>query len=317
MKSFFLWPRSKKLWIKDFFGFAPSNDQIEGMLKALYPEAEPVLFSSARAGLSAILQAEGLTRNDLVWHPNYSSHCVLESIARYATPTPVLNENVKAALIYHQWGFKHQAIFDPSVIIIEDSVDSLLIPNTNPFLIGGAFALWSLPKVFGTMGGGVVFCRDFDDAKKLRNIRAQRTISKLEKLIRFFLKFNSSFNSYWGGTESLQGDVLGIYRHQIKRALEEIELVVSRQKMLLEKVAPHMVDQFKKNSRYPSNLPVKVKLGDINLINNHLKFEAGPRHFNAGKSCPEQTWEKVYPIPVHIDVEFEDIFLYLKDFMEK
>ena len=106
-KSYFLWPKSKYPSFRDIFS-TTTESEIESVLKSYWPNTYPVIFSSARSGLTAILQHMNLFRPDVVWCPPYSSHCVFESIARVATPTTVQVDKVRVALIYHQFFFSLQ-----------------------------------------------------------------------------------------------------------------------------------------------------------------------------------------------------------------
>src|SRR6266536_2705476 len=137
---YFLWPAPRRPALLGAIGSsAPRTFDIESRLNRHYPGADAVLFSSARAGFSAVLEALPLNRSDLVWCPAFSSHCVLEAVARVATPTTIAAAHVKAALVYHQWGFVHTHDWDSHVAVTEDSVDSLMLPGTNLFACGGRF----------------------------------------------------------------------------------------------------------------------------------------------------------------------------------
>ena len=64
MKSYFLWPEHKTQYVKHFFGASICAADIEATLETFFPDAVPVLFSSARAGLSASLQLLKISRPD-------------------------------------------------------------------------------------------------------------------------------------------------------------------------------------------------------------------------------------------------------------
>ena len=207
MNDFFLWPDPDPLAPSDIVGPRCSSESVESQLRDLYPCAEPVLFSSARAGLSAALLAMGLGRPDMCWTPPFSSHCVLEAVALACTPAPVEVDALRAALVYHQWGYVAGSPFGPDVRLIEDAVDSLLLPGRSPFALGGECVLWSLPKVLRVQGGGVVFCRSADLAGKLRAVRARRTHSWLHACLRLKAKSSPLAARYWNGAEAMQGEL--------------------------------------------------------------------------------------------------------------
>src|SRR5688572_5834567 len=98
---------------------------IESALAQSLHEAHAVAVSSASAGLAMALEAIGLARPDLVRVPPYASHCVLEAVARVATPLPAAATAEPAAhVIYHQWGYVEPRPA-PKGELLEDACDSL------------------------------------------------------------------------------------------------------------------------------------------------------------------------------------------------
>ncbi len=128
------------------------------------------VFPSGRQLLSHVLHLAGLARSDRVAFPEWSSHCVVSAIARYATPIP-LNESLKyriktdAILIYEQWGWpvpvpaleELQADSRYPVLIL-DMVDSA---HFKPACAGDhektgiSYRFTSLSKILGLSGGGM------------------------------------------------------------------------------------------------------------------------------------------------------------------
>lgn len=302
--SFFLWPQAASLEARDFIGPRCPSESIEEKLRALFPGAEPVLFSSARASLTAILQHLGLSRPDLLWTPAYSSHCVLEAVAHVCTPIPVHAEvgGIAAALVYHQWGHVHQSSFPSAVRIIEDSVDSLLIPGTSPFANNGDFVLWSLPKVLATQSGGVVFCRNAEDARALRVIRASRSSSALQAFLRWRSKLSALAATYWNGAEALQGELIEPLRRQVLRRLDAIYPVVEERLSLLSYISSDLRLTFERSGRLPSNLPMNLPSEWERVWAPSGPVSSGLRSFNCARKSPETRWVRVAPLPVHLDV---------------
>jgi putative PLP-dependent aminotransferase (TIGR04422 family) len=263
-----------------------------------------VLFSSARSGLTAVLDSMAVSRSEFVWVPKFSSHCVLEAIARVGTPTPTVidDPSPRVALIYHQWGYISQPGFDARVQIIEDAVDSLLIPGRSPFAAGGRFVLWSLPKVFATFGGGVVFCKRKEDAFVLRTIRERRRESYIQAWLRWCSRKSDIAAVYWNGGEAIQGGVVTPLRRQVSRKLMTLEALVDERLRLLRSIAPTMALVFERSGRLPSNLAMKIPSQWERVWGPGGKATAGLRFFNIGRSYPRSHWEKVAPLPVHIDV---------------
>lgn len=297
------------LLARDLIGPQCTSEEIEEKLRTLFPGSEPVLFSSARAGLTAILQILGLSRPDLVWTPPYSSHCVLEAIAHLCTPIPVAAEmdSIAAALVYHQWGHIHQSSFPSNVRLIEDSVDSLLIPGSSPFAINGDFVLWSLPKVLGTQSGGVVFCRHAESAVALRAVRASRSSSTLQAFLRWRSKSNARAATYWNGAESMQGELIMPLRRQALRRLGAIYQVVEERLSLLRNISPDLSQSYERTGRLPSNLPMRVPSEWQQVWGSSELVSSGLRSFNVARSNPDANWVRVAPLPVHMDVSNLDL----------
>lgn len=312
LPSYFLWPQAKPLSITDLIGSEVTSKNIETRLAELYPDAHPVLFSSARAGLRAALAVMKLGRAQLLWTPGYSSHCVLEAAAHICTPSPVASSELSAALVYHQWGYIQKANFGDAVTIIEDSVDSLLIPGFSPFSESGTYALWSLPKVFGTLGGGVVFCRFPEGATALRALRNQCSSSLLQAFLRHYAKSSSRASAYWNGAEALQGELPAPLRRQVSRALENIDALIQDRLNLLKFISPSIAETFQKSGRLPSNLPLHPPRCHSQLWNSSGPFTSELRRFNASRNYPDSRWELVAPLPVHVDVSKSDLVNLLK-----
>jgi putative PLP-dependent aminotransferase (TIGR04422 family) len=301
-QRFFLWPEPARLTAHDLVGPQCTSEEIEARLRSIFPSSDPVLFSSARAGLRAVLEVLGLSRPDLVWTPPFSSHCVLDAVAHVSTPVPVATDGIAVALVYHQWGHLQHADFPSKVRIIDDCADSLLIPGAPPFSNGSDYMLWSLPKVLATLGGGVVFCRRADDARALRTARAGRPSSLLQAFLRWRSKSSVRASAYWNGAEALQGELVAPLRRQVHRLLEQIHAVAEDRLSLLRNISFDLSQAFERSGRLPSNLPVAVPpqwqlvWGSDGIVSSGLRF------FNASRANPGVKWVRVAPLPVHLDI---------------
>jgi putative PLP-dependent aminotransferase (TIGR04422 family) len=300
--SYFLWPVPRRPSLLGAMLSSSSAREIEDGLNRKFPTADAVLFSSARAGFTAILQALRLGRSDLVWCPAFSSRCVWEAAAQVATPTPIADPAVKAVLVYHQWGFVHSHAWDADVPVIEDSVDSLLLPGANVFPAGGRFALWSLPKVLATAFGGIVFCRHIEDAATLRHIRDERGVSRLQACLRLASASNARASVYWNGAESVQGGLPGFALAQILTAVRRLEATIHERLEVLASLSPRLAELTRASGRIPSNLPLSPTSEISRRWTMGGEFTAGLRHFNVTLRVPAGSWCRVAPLPLHIDV---------------
>ncbi len=128
------------------------------------------LFPSGRQAISSSLQKAGLTREDRVAIPEWSSHCVISAVGRVSTPIPInevikYNINVNAVLIYEQWGWPLSADvrerlceYFKGKIFLRDMVDSAHYEINENFDVNDFKAyirIISLSKVLGLKSGGL------------------------------------------------------------------------------------------------------------------------------------------------------------------
>lgn len=128
------------------------------------------IFPSARQALAFVFSYLGLSRKNIIILPEWSSHCLISSVAKYCTPAPFCisgnqYDRIDAILFYEQWGWCfNKTIIDniltkyENKIIIFDRVDSISFffdkycdNHTNNIV-----EIFSFSKVFGTSGGGLV-----------------------------------------------------------------------------------------------------------------------------------------------------------------
>ena len=304
-----IWPRPR-LRYRAWIPVRRRNSQVETRLAQMYPDSNPVLFSSARAGLYALVRHLELTRADLVWSPRFSSHCVIDAIARRATPSTWFRpDKLSAVLLIHQWGFLHKLPSPVSIPVIEDSADGLIRPGSAMFASGGRFELISLPKILGCFGGGVVFCRHEADADRLRRVQADEGISpaRVQFLLRLMSGMSRSALTYWLGAEAENKGVVAPVLRDIMLALDRLDSVIEDRKekiAILSDLSPKWLPE--SADRFPSNFPVEFspQLLDALLGSG---FPVDSRHFNSGCSTDDQDWIKVIRVPLHQDMPLAQV----------
>lgn len=305
--SFFLWPDTS-FSFGSFFSSVSVTD-LESEFREMFTGATPVIFSSARASLSAILLLQQMGRADKIWCPPFSSHCVLEAVSRVATPSVSLNES-RSALIYHQWGFVHHA--NGKEVCIEDSADSFLLPGEVQFPNNGKFQVVSLPKIYGCTGGGLVFCKEPADAEKLRTIRDER---KSHSVLQLLLKLSGSTAAltYWGGAEAGEGRPTAAVCKEVSHKIKHTDRLLADRKEkveLVRNISPGWL-QFS-NERMPCAIPVemeRVKNTSFELSG----YTITPRHFNPHQDIPGDKLIKVFPVPVHQDIDLNALKSFVKN----
>ena len=300
-KVFSIWPKGNFSKSSLFKPFGKTSRDIENIFDGYYPDAFSVLFPSARAGLSAILSIH-LSRENYVWVPPFASHCVISSVGLAATPTPFMNNQVAATLVFHQWGYVHKP--ETRGLIIEDSVDTLIEPNGRLFPNDGRYELLSLPKIFGSMFGGIVLCQNREDARALRRIREERTILKWQHVLNK-LRSNLSQACFinWNHAEPENGFLPAVICEDIYKKISCLDDMVTTRKAMLGKVKSL---KFKTNgkiseTRFPTCLGLDADKIEIDSVNIKL-YE---RHFSLGQDF--KSMAKVLPIAMHKDVNLSMI----------
>ena len=86
--------------------------------------------------------------------------------------------------------------------IIEDSVDSLYIPGSELLSQGGVFEIWSLNKILGTTSGGVLWCRNKEDAERIRKKVTYGPYIIFQWLLRLLSIRIKTLYNYWNAGEN-------------------------------------------------------------------------------------------------------------------
>ena len=117
-----------------------------------------LLFPSARASISAIIRYLKFDRSKLLYVDKFSSHCLFNTIGALTNVTSELKRS--DLIIYnHKWGLKKNSKKNYKYSI-EDSVDSIILDKSAMFPNNSKFEIFSLPKIIGSVQGGLIFTRD-------------------------------------------------------------------------------------------------------------------------------------------------------------
>lgn len=281
----------------------------------MWPSGHPILLSSGRVSLIWALRLSGLTRGDTVRVFPFASHCVLDAVGRIATPAG-FDSGDSATVHYHQWGFQRHLSHSVGQIV-EDSVDSLYVPGAPLFASGGRFEIWSLSKILGTIGGGVLWCRNRDDAEHLAELI---TATKSRPNLRWALNAASSarqapvLSAWWSAAEALSdGSPSARLVSEVQSRIRIWATLVAGRDARLRQITDSRVrilESPDRSHRLPCMLPVVTDKNRIEKLGG-LGLPTELRHFmnNAGVMVP------VYPLPIHqgiSNVVFEKAISYLK-----
>ena len=147
--------------------------QIEEFFSELF-KCPVILFPSGRSAMSQLLRLSGMNRNHTVFITKYSSHCLFTSFGSFMN---ISTDYVKpdCVLVNHKWGFTNieNRTSSSSVLLIEDSCDSLFVDNKGLFPNSEAAAMISLPKVIGSFSGAILILNPKHnmDPEKMQQLR--------------------------------------------------------------------------------------------------------------------------------------------------
>ena len=273
-----------------------------------------VLFPSCRAGLYSILELLGASRN---WHigiSEWSSHCVIETVGRLSMPIASGLEGCKCLIVNHQWGFvkKTDSSVLDGIILIEDSCDSIIETPQCIFPNDGRFECFSLPKILATYFGGVVTCKELEDANNLRIIRNNRSIEIAHRqfdLKEKYYKTRSYIDyEYWNNTDAINGFLPGVALEDILRKVKDIGSIIDTRKKRLNSIACCGMNMPKGcvEGRYPSVYPLRFNQDVLNDLESY-GISVPIRHFDFACSVNAPKYEKCIAIPLHQGVS-DDVF---------
>lgn len=303
-ESHFLWPHGR---VGRAVARAPrltSVTSIEYLLASMFQGGHPILCSSGRAALVLALLGSDLGRADGVGVFPYASHCVLDAISRVATPQPEVSPSPgRPRIVFHQWGYVQEHHLGKSTI--EDCVDTLAVPGCQLFPGGGVFEIWSLPKILGTTGGGVLWCRSPDAADQLRRLRDARGGRTVQWLLRLLGGSSPLIHAWWQGAEGASGAPSRLQTGEIIGALGDWASIVADRQRKIEIAWPQALPWLPRSTeRLPCVVPTRAGKGDEQLA-AELGFSAGIRMMERVEQNGQRALHKVLPIPVHQDVSLE------------
>jgi len=271
------------------------------MLASMFMGGYPVLCSSGRSALVLALASSGLSRADSVGVFPYASHCVLDAVSRVATPLTgerAWREHLR--IVFHQWGYVQERGLAQNAI--EDCADTLAVPGCQLFPAGGAFEIWSLPKILGTSGGGVLWCRDQTTAEHVRYLRDKRDGRTVQWFLRLLGTKSPLIHAWWQGGEGISGAPSRLQTGEIIFALGKWSQIVADRLRKIEMAWPLALPWLLRSpERLPCAVPtlVDAETKDIGL---ELGFSAGLRMMERVGQDGQRSLVQVLPIPIHQDV---------------
>ena len=210
--------------------------------------------------------------------------------------------NLDGTIIFHQWGYTHNP--SKSGIIIEDSVDTLITPKGNVFPCDGRFELLSLPKIFGTIFGGVVFLSNPDRFRNTQKIRKDRKLLKWKHIFdKLRAKSSETCSLRWNSCEPMNGFLPSIICQNIVEQVSNIDKLIEDRLEKLNLFESSKIKLMKKwdNTRLPTCVPISLK--DSKSYNEeYIDFL-----LHISPSNDFQELEKVLPLGTHKSIRKNDL----------
>ena len=267
------------------------------------------LFPSGRAAIATIIRFLKINRSNEVFTDKWSSHCLFNTIGAYTNVNTSLHDP-DLVICIHKWGKIKKIKVKKNFKIIEDSVDSLIINKRALFPNKGEFEIFSLPKIIGSISGGLVvsknkkfikFCSK--EQKKNKNLGVYQAREKFNESNKLQKNYNTwlyyeSWNTYLEINSLLNIEkCLNNYdlnKNKIIRRLKIINKILKINNKFIYRVGPVSAIPEKK-------LKNTKKLSKKLLIRHDSKF--------IGKKIK---FEKYFLIPLHFKINDKDFSSYFK-----
>mgnify|MGYP001422861516 CR=1 FL=1 len=300
-----VWPESK-LNISDLFKRRISINQIEIFFKDLYKTEYILYFSSGRSSIVNILKSLDLKREDFISTGFFANSCIFRTVGHISTPTPSnFNKIFNCSLVYHQWGYPTKTSFKN--LIIEDSVDSIIIDKKGLFLNNGSFEILSLSKLFGFFSGAIVIAKNKNLYEKLKKTRNENKFSNTNFFLSLLSKLNKNYYQIWGHSQTLGGlesQMMNLFMPRVNFNFNELIYDRKQKINILLPLVPSWL-QFD-NFRLPTLIPIEYNQKILQkLSNNNISLPI--RHFNKGQVYENWNKIKVFCLPIHQGVSINKI----------
>jgi len=318
---------SVKIWPSNFIAISPVFERsIEAtrvqLLRRMEAEFErlyrhPIILTpSARSAISLALSCLNMSRRHTVYSSKFSSYCVWSTVTRYANPSYIINEALDAVLAVHQYGYTH-CLPDGKfkIPIIEDSCDSIILDNRAMFPNGGEVEIFSLPKIMGSYGGGVMAFKDlelYSACKERTELNSHLTDSQDEKKLSISCEnFTPSEYACWEANEWLN---FNPSYNLLKHLESNLAALKTNQRVILERVAcirEEFGNLFDGLEGLNLRLPPLLRLKATNPGFSFLE-----RNVSCSRVLGAADFEERSLMPIHFgvtDAQFDEFMRYLKN----
>jgi putative PLP-dependent aminotransferase (TIGR04422 family) len=270
-----------------------------------------LLFPSARSAISFILKFENINRMHSAFAPKWSSHCVWNVLSKYTNPTFHTSPCADVSVIVHKWGHQFTKSRDTG-IVIEDSVDSIIIDPKALFPNHGKYEVFSLPKIIASYAGGLLVVKDNLTKDKLKSFKEKLQSTNYEKIAKLKREsaIDPSKNIVWSAMElenyQLTKNCLLNILANLTTYLLNAEICHSRMSFLNKHSTNLITNKAQDAGRLPCNAIFPLSKSTKKLPQYH---------FNTSFKYDTDQFTKVATLPLHFqigDEEFHQMALLLK-----
>ncbi len=280
---------------------------IENFFKKQFFEQNVFLFPSARSCIALIIRYLKLNRSNEVFVNKWVSHCIFNTVGAYSNITTDYNKPDLSILV-HKWGVIQKLKKNNKKKIIEDSVDSIILNKKSFFMNKGDFEIFSLPKIIGSVSGGLVvskdknffkFCRN--EQKKNKNLGIYQSKEKFKdtSIKRNFSTwlYHESWNTYMDSA-SLDNIISCLQNFKKNK-----EIILKRNKLISK--------NFKLGNLNTDRIG-PVTIIPFNKVKNFKKLEKYLliKHINKDKYSLN-SFKKVFILPIHFKVTDKKFLVYM------
>ncbi len=265
------------------------------------------LFPSARAAISVILKFLKFDRSKEVFTDRWSSHCLFNTIGAFTNVSASFSKPDLVVCI-HKWGEIKKINLRKNFYIIEDSVDSIILDKKNLFPNNGEFEIISLPKIIGSITGGLVLSKSkkflkFCEKEQKKNValgvyQARKKFESYQNNKNFNTwLYHESWNTY------VEGNCLSDIKNNLKNYDINKRIIFER----LKKVNKYLDINHYFKGRVGPVLPI-----DITKVRNPKKFYKNflIRH-NSNNISKKIKFKKFILLPLHLGISDKRFNIFL------